>query len=278
MSMEIRYAQAPADIKRYDTADLRAAFLVQNVFPENEARLVYSHVDRLILGGCRPTTQAVVISDGRDIGTEYLLSHREMGVINVGGPGTIEVDGAVFRLDSRDALYVGRGSKTLTMRAEDPARPPRFYINSTAAREVFPTRTIRASEAKPMTMGEDRRANRRTLNMYIHPEVSPSNLLMMGVTRPEPGNVWNTMPCHLHERRMEAYLYFDLAEDDRVVHLMGEPSETRHLFVADGEAVIAPSWSIHMGAGTGPYSFIWGMTGENQEYTDVTPVPASALR
>jgi len=278
MTMEIRYAQAPRDVRRYDQAELREAFLVENVFPENDVRLVYSHVDRLIVGGCRPIDRAVTLSDGRDIGTEYLLSHREMGVINVGGPGTITVDGTTFDLDNRDALYIGRGARVIVMSSVDPTRPARFYLNSTAAGVDHPTRRIRAAEAKPLTMGEDRRANRRTLNMYIHPEVAPSCLLMMGVTRPEPGNVWNTMPCHVHERRMEAYLYFDLAEEDRVVHLMGEPGETRHLFVADGEVVISPSWSIHMGAGTGPYSFIWGMTGENQEYTDVAPVPASALR
>ncbi|MFD2261879.1 5-dehydro-4-deoxy-D-glucuronate isomerase [Lacibacterium aquatile] len=278
MAMEVRYGHAPHDVKKYDTQELRDNFLVQNLFPENDSRFVYSHVDRIIIGGAKPTTGKVSFGGGEDIGTEHLLSHREMGVINIGGPGTVTVDGIAHKLDNCDALYIGRGSKLIEMTSADAGKPARFYMNSTPARENFPTRVITKAEAKPITMGAEERANKRTLNMYIHPEVAPSALLLMGITKPAPGSVWNTMPCHLHERRMEAYLYFDLDADNRVFHMMGRPEETRHIVVADGEVVISPSWSIHMGVGTGPYTFIWGMTGENQEYNDVSPLPLSALR
>lgn len=278
MTHDIRYGAGPADIDGYTTESLRAAFLVGDLFPSQEVRLVYTHFDRLMLGGCAPTDGPVAFGDGAAIGTPTLLSHREMGIANLGGPGVVEVDGQRFGLGNRDVLYVGRGAERLTLISVDPAHPARFYINCVPAQTHHPHRLITQAEAKPLDLGDERKANKRTLRMYIHPEVAPSALLLMGITDLAPGSMWNTMPPHLHERRMEAYLYFDMAPEDRVVHLMGRPSATRHLMVADGEAVLSPAWSIHMGAGTGPYAFVWGMTGENQNYTDVAPVPVATLR
>lgn len=278
MMDDVRYGAAPADIDGYTTDDLRAAFLVENLFPTDGVRLVYTHIDRLILGGSTPVGCSVTLGDGADIGTPHLLSHREMGIANLGGAGRIEVDGQRFDLANRDMLYVGRGAERLTLTSVDAAAPARFYINCVPSQADHPHRLITRAQAKPLDLGEERRANRRTLRMYIHPEVAPSSLLLMGITDLAPGSLWNTMPPHLHERRMEAYLYFDMAPEDRVVHLMGRPNATRHLMVADGDAVLSPAWSIHMGAGTGPYAFVWGMTGENQHYTDSDPVPVATLR
>jgi 4-deoxy-L-threo-5-hexosulose-uronate ketol-isomerase len=188
------------------------------------------------------------------------------------------VDGQSFALANRDILYVGRGAKEVSLASDDAKQPAWFYMNSVPAGADIPHRLIRQSEAKPLELGEERRANKRTLRMYIHPEVAPSCLLLMGITDLAPGSIWNTMPPHLHERRMEAYLYFDMAAEDRVIHLMGRPDNTRHLIVANGDCVISPAWSIHMGSSTGPYAFIWGMTGENQAYGDVSPVPVETLR
>jgi 4-deoxy-L-threo-5-hexosulose-uronate ketol-isomerase len=190
----------------------------------------------------------------------------------------VTVDGQRFGLDNRDVLYIGRGAREIALASASAEAPARFYMNPVPAGADLAHRLIRKSEAKPLELGEPRRANRRRLAMYIHPEVAPSCLLLMGITDLAPGSVWNTMPPHVHERRMEAYCYFDLAPEDRVVHLMGRPDATRHLVVQDGDAVLSPAWSIHMGAGTGPYAFVWGMTGENQEYNDVTPVTPGELR
>lgn len=275
--METLHCGAPQDIARYNTAELRAHFLLSNLFPSDQVRMVYCYEDRMIVGGCSPAATPLQIGDGSDIGTPYLLSAREMGVANIGGPGKITVDGEVFALANREVLYIGRGAQAIEFSSDDPARPARFYLNSVQAGVSHPHRLIRRAEAKPLHLGETRRSNVRNLAMYIHPEVAPSCLLMMGITEVEPGSAWNTMPPHLHERRMEAYLYFDIAAEDRVIHLMGRPEETRHLVVADQEVVISPSWSIHMGAGSGPYAFIWGMTGENQQYTDVSPLSMADL-
>lgn len=278
MSDDIRFGAAPEDVRGYDTEALRRAFLIEDLFPADRIRFVYTHVDRMLIGGAAPGAAPVAFGEGTIVGTEHLLSFREMGIANLGGGGRVAVDGQDFALANRDVLYVGRGAQRLTLTSDDPARPARFYLNSVPALAAHPHRLIARAEAKPLVLGEEARANKRTLRMYIHPEVAPSALLLMGITDLAPGSVWNTMPCHLHERRMEAYLYFDLAPHDRVFHLMGRPEATRHLVVADGQAVISPAWSIHMGAGTGPYAFVWGMTGENQEYNDVDPVALADLR
>jgi 4-deoxy-L-threo-5-hexosulose-uronate ketol-isomerase len=278
MTMRVLYGAAPEDIAGYDTERLRDAFLVGDLFAPDEVRFTYTHVDRLILGGAVPVRDVLAFGDGAEIGTRNLLSAREMGVANLGGAGTVTVDGARFALANRDVLYIGRGAREITTASADPGTPARFYMNSVPAGADIPHRLITRAEAKPLDLGEARRANKRRLAMYIHPEVAPSCLLLMGITDLAEGSIWNTMPPHVHERRMEAYCYFDLAPEDRVVHLMGKPQATRHLIVADGDAVLSPAWSIHMGAGTGPYAFVWGMTGENKEYGDVTPVAVEELR
>lgn len=278
MTMKVLYGANPEDIKSYDTARLRREFLISDLFAEDAVNFTYTHVDRLILGGAMPKTKSVSFGSGAEIGTPYLLSAREMGIANLGGSGTITVDGKSFVLENRDVLYVGRGAKEIVVSSESADRPARFYMNSVPAGADLPHRLIRKAEAKAIELGDIKRSNRRRLVMYIHPEVMPSCLLLMGITDLAEGSAWNTMPPHVHERRMEAYCYFDMAPEDRIVHVMGEPDETRHLIVADCDAVLSPAWSIHMGAGTGPYAFVWGMTGENQEYNDVTPVALAELK
>jgi 4-deoxy-L-threo-5-hexosulose-uronate ketol-isomerase len=278
MTMNVLYGASPVDIGKFGTAELRANFLVENLFTEGAISFTYTHVDRMILGGAVPTEGGLHFGSGDDIGTPLFFSAREMGLANLGGAGGVTVDGQVFDLENRDILYIGRGAKEVTLESIDPAKPARFYMNSVPAGADVPHRLIKRAEGKPLDLGEDRRANKRRLVMYIHPEVAPSCLLLMGITDLAPGSIWNTMPPHMHERRMEAYLYFDLDPADRVIHLMGRPDETRHLIVGNGEAVLSPAWSIHMGSGTGPYAFVWGMTGENQEYNDVQPVAVADLK
>jgi len=262
----------------FDTERLRAEFLVEDLLQPGRLAFVYTHIDRMILGGGVPTDEPLSFGDGADMGTPLFFTAREMGIANLGGPGAVSVDGKRFPLANRDVLYIGRGAEQVVLESDDISRPARFYMNSVPAGADHPHRLVTRAESKGLELGEARRANKRTLRMYIHPEVAPSALLLMGITDLAPGSVWNTMPPHLHERRMEAYCYFDMAEDDRVVHLMGRPENTRHLIVADGQAVLSPAWSIHMGSGTGPYAFVWGMTGENQAYNDVAPVPVASLR
>ena len=278
MAMRHIYGAAPRDMAGFDTDRLRQEFLVEGLFSPGAIAFVYTHIDRMVLGGAVPTTATLSFGDGADVGTEHFFTAREMGIANLGAPGRVSVDGKSYALSNRDILYVGRGARTVELSSEDSDRPARFYMNSVPAGADIATRLITKAQAKPLDLGEDRRSNRRRLAMYIHPEVAPSCLLLMGITDLAPGSIWNTMPPHLHERRMEAYLYFDLDPEERVIHLMGRPEATRHLVVADGNAVLSPAWSIHMGAGTGPYAFVWGMTGENQAYTDVDPVPVARLK
>lgn len=278
MTMKVLYGAGPEDIKSYDTERLRSAFLISELFTTDTINFTYTHVDRLIIGGAMPVAESLSFGSGVDIGTPYLLSAREMGIANLGGTGTVDVDGKLFTLNNRDVLYVGRGAKHISVASLTADAPARFYMNSVPAGADLPHRLITRAESKPLDLGATRRSNKRRLAMYIHPEVAPSCLLLMGITDLADGSIWNTMPPHLHERRMEAYCYFDMAVEDRVVHLMGRPEETRHLMVANGEAVLSPAWSIHMGAGTGPYAFVWGMTGENQEYNDVAPVALADLK
>lgn len=278
MTMDVRYGGNPADVMTATTDRLRADYMVEGAFTPGGLRLTYTHIDRMIVGGACPTDQALVIDDGAELGTALFFSDREGGIANLGGAGSITVDGVRHEMGNRDVLYVGCGAARVQMESDDPAHPAWFYLNSVPAGASHPTRLIRRDQAKRITLGDAAKSNQRSLAMYIHPEVAPSCLLLMGITDPAPGSIWNTMPPHLHERRMEAYCYFDLSPEDRVMHFMGRPDQTRHLVVADGDIVLSPAWSIHMGAGTGPYAFVWGMTGENQAYTDVSPVPISALR
>ncbi len=276
--MRALYGASPADISGMDTDRLRAEFLVEGLFRPGAIEFVYTHVDRMIVGGACPTAAALSFGDGADVGTEHFFTAREMGIANLGGAGSVTIDGTRQAVANRDVVYVGRGAKSVTLESDDAAKPARFYMNSVPAGADIPHRLVTRAESKPVEIGEDRRANKRTLRMYIHPEVGPSCLLLMGITDLAPGSIWNTMPPHLHERRMEAYCYFDLADEDRVIHLMGRPDNTRHLIVANGDCVLSPAWSIHMGSGTGPYGFVWGMTGENQAYNDVDPVAVKDLR
>jgi 4-deoxy-L-threo-5-hexosulose-uronate ketol-isomerase len=278
MTMKVLYGASPKDIEAYNTEELREAFLMSDLFIGDEIRFTYTHVDRLILGGAMPLGKELTFGRGEEIGTPYLLSAREMGIANLGGSGTVVVDGTAFTLANRDVLYIGRGAKEITVSSQSRDNPARFYMNSVPAGADIPHRLIARADAKALDLGDHRRSNKRRLRMYIHPEVAPSCLLLMGITDLAEGSVWNTMPPHLHERRMEAYCYFDMAPEDRVIHLMGRPENTRHLIVADCNAVLSPAWSIHMGAGTGPYAFVWGMTGENQEYNDVSPVAVADLK
>jgi 4-deoxy-L-threo-5-hexosulose-uronate ketol-isomerase len=227
MTMKILYGAGPEDIKGYDTERLRAEFLVEGLFQPDEVRLVYTHVDRLILGGAMPSTKTLAFGGGDEIGTPFLLSAREMGIANLGGAGTITVDGQSFTLENRDVLYIGRGAQAISASSASSDTPARFYMNSVPAGADIPHRLITQAESKPLDLGEARRSNKRRLRMYIHPQVAPSCLLLMGITDLAEGSIWNTMPPHLHERRMEAYCYFDLSPEDRVIHLMGRPEETR---------------------------------------------------
>lgn len=276
--MRVLYGASPVDIAAMDTERLRAEFLIEDLFSPGELVFVYTHVDRMILGGAVPLGEPLVFGDGKDVGTDLFFTAREMGIANLGGAGSVTIDGTRHAVANRDIVYVGRGARSIALESDDAASPARFYMNSVPAGADIPHRLITRAQGKALDLGDAARANRRRLVMYIHPEVAPSCLLLMGITDLAPGSVWNTMPPHLHERRMEAYCYFDLAEEDRVIHLMGRPDNTRHLIVADGNALISPAWSIHMGSGTGPYAFVWGMTGENQAYTDVDPVAVKDLR
>jgi len=276
--MEIRHAVHPDHAIGFDASELRKHFLIEDMFVPGSPKLVYSHIDRLIVGGVLPVAPTTLSVDEAVIGAPTLLSRREMGIINVGGRGTIDAGGETYDMAPRDGLYVGMGTGDLTFASADAANPAKFYINCAPAHLSLPTAKASFDEAESLTLGEDLHCNRRTIRKYFHPDGVKSCQLVMGLTTLAPGNVWNTMPVHTHERRMEAYFYLDMPEDQIVFHFMGRPDETRHLVVRSEQAVLSPSWSIHSGAGTGAYSFIWGMCGENQTFTDMDGVPMSELR
>lgn len=278
--MEVRTAASPRDVKHYDTKRLREEFLIQNVFVPDEIKLVYSHIDRIITGSATPVKQELKLEAGSELRAQYFLERREMGVINIGGPGKISVDGKIYSVQPKDGMYIGMGKKDIVFSSDDAEKPAKFYINSAPAHAVYPTVLIkREGEAEEdvvivkaenkVELGTLEDSNHRTICKYILPGQVESCQLEMGMTSLEPGSVWNTMPCHTHDRRMEVYLYFELPEDAFVMHYMGEPQETRHLVVRNEEAVISPSWSIHSGAGSRNYTFIWGMVGENQDFDDM---------
>ena len=276
--MEIRTATNPRDFKSYDSQRIAEEFLIDGLFQPDICRLVYSHIDRIIVGGIMPVAGPVALAAADALRADYFLERRELGVINIGGPGRIVVDGTEYVLAPREALYAGRGSREVSFASLDPAAPAKFYLNSAPAHRVYPTEKIGAGRARKVVLGSAAEANRRTINQYLHPDVLPTCQLVMGLTALETGSVWNTMPCHTHDRRMEVYLYLDIPENAVVFHFMGEPGETRHIVVRNEQAVISPSWSIHSGVGTASYSFIWGMVGENQTFTDMDNVPMASLR
>lgn len=267
--MELRTASSPRDVKTYDTARLREEFLIQDLFRPDEIKMVYSHIDRIITGAAMPVNKALTLAAGEELRAEYFLQRREMGIINIGGEGKVTVDGTVYTLRHRDGIYVGRGCKDVVMESVDSAKPAKFYFNSTPAHKAYPTVYIRPEDCVNVELGSLEQSNHRNICKYILPGQVESCQLVMGMTTLRPGSVWNTMPCHTHDRRMEVYLYFNLPEDAFVMHYMGEPTETRHIVVRNEEAVISPSWSIHSGSGTQAYTFIWGMAGENQDFDDM---------
>ncbi|MBS5316047.1 MAG: 5-dehydro-4-deoxy-D-glucuronate isomerase [Clostridiales bacterium] len=286
--MEVRTAASPKDVKHYTTDRLREEFLIQDLFIPGEIKLVYSHIDRIITGAAVPV-EPLTLTAGAELRANYFLERREMGIINVGGKGTVTVDGKVYTLDYKDGMYIGKGAEDIVFASIDGAEPAKFYLNSAPAHTSYPTVAIKmegeASEDIVIIKDENKvelgcleESNHRVINKYILPGQVESCQLVMGMTALKPGSVWNTMPCHTHDRRMEVYLYFEMPEDAFVMHYMGEPQETRHLVVRNEEAVISPSWSIHAGSGSRAYTFIWGMVGENQEFTDMDAVENKELR
>ena len=275
--MELRTAASPRDVKTYDTARLREEFLIQDLFRPDDIKLVYSHIDRIITGSATPVTKALVLTAGDELRADYFLQRREMGVINIGGEGTVTVDGTVYTLRYKDGLYIGRGSRDISFASADPDHPAKFYLNSCPAHKEYPTVYIRPEDCVQVELGSLEQSNHRTICKYILPGQVESCQLVMGMTQLQPGSVWNTMPCHTHDRRMEVYLYFDMPKDAFVMHYMGEPQETRHIVMRNEQAVISPSWSIHAGSGSQAYTFIWGMCGENQDFDDMDGVATTDI-
>ena len=276
--MRNRYANNPKDSKRYDTEELRENYLVEDIFKDDQIELVYSHVDRIIFGGIKPVYKELKLEAGKEMGVDYFLERRELGIINIGGKAIVTIDGTEYELKEKDGLYVGKGNKEVSFKSVNPEEPAKLYVNSVPAHKEYETVKIDIEKANPVRLGDNKTLNKRTIYQYVHPNVCESCQLLMGLTMLEPGNAWNTMPCHTHERRMEVYFYFDMDEDTRVFHLMGEPTETRHLVVKNEECVISPSWSIHSGVGTSNYTFIWGMCGENKTFDDMDNIPMDILR
>ncbi len=276
--MEVRDAANAKDVRYWTTDRLREEFHIANLFTKDNIRMVYSHIDRIMVIGMMPIKMELRLEAGKELAADYFLQRRELGCINIGGPGVIIVDGETYEMNPRDGIYVGMGHKDLRFRCVDEANPPKFYITSCPAHTSYPTVKIDITKARKVPCGSVEDCNKRVINQYIHPEVMKSCQLAMGLTELEVGSNWNTMPCHTHDRRMEVYLYLDMGPNDAVFHMMGEPKETRHIIMHNEEADISPSWSIHSGVGTKNYSFIWAMCGENQEFTDMDHIETKELR
>ncbi len=273
-----RFATNPQDFKSYDTERIRKDFLLDNLFEKDSINLVYSHYDRYIVGGAMPVEKKLDLETIDPLKADYFLERREMGVINIGGKGTIDVDGKSNQLDYKEALYIGRGSKKVVYSSDDKNKPANFYINSAPAHKEYPTKKVTLKDAEVVELGALETSNARKINKMIVNSVVKSCQLQMGMTELQMGCVWNTMPPHTHARRMEAYLYFEVPDDQVVCHFMGEPAETRHLWLKNKQAILSPPWSIHTGAGTANYIFIWGMAGENLDYTDMDKCEPGELR
>jgi 4-deoxy-L-threo-5-hexosulose-uronate ketol-isomerase len=280
--MDIRYSANQKDFKRYTTEETRNEFLIENLYVANEVVAVYSHVDRMVTLGCMPTTETVSFVKGIDIwknfGTSYFLERREVGIFNIGGAGKIIADGEEFKMGYKDCLYITKGTKEVTFSSEDGSNPAKFYMVSAPAHKSCKTTFIPIEKAAKKPLGAMETSNKRVINQFIHPDVLETCQLSMGMTVLDPGSVWNTMPSHTHERRMEIYMYFDIPENNVVFHMMGEGNETRHIVMQNEQAVISPSWSIHSGAGTSNYTFVWAMGGENQAFDDMDTIPTTELR
>ncbi len=280
--MDIRYSANQKDFRRYTTEETRQEFLIENLYVANEVVSVYSHVDRMVTLGCMPTSEKVSIDKGLDVwknfGTQYFLERREIGIFNIGGEGTITADGVKYKLGYKDCLYITKGTKEVYFESTDSEKPAKFYMVSAPAHCAYETKLITIQEAAKKPLGAMETSNKRVINQFIHPDVLKTCQLSMGMTVLEPGSVWNTMPSHTHERRMEIYTYFEIPENNVVFHMMGEGNETRHIVMQNEQAVISPSWSIHSGAGTSNYTFIWAMGGENQAFDDMDVIKTTDLR
>ncbi|WP_273122372.1 5-dehydro-4-deoxy-D-glucuronate isomerase [Bacillus weihaiensis] len=276
--MEIRHATNPTDFKTYTTERLRHDFLIESLFVQGELNMTYSHYDRVVTGGAIPTSQSLKLEDQDSLKTNYFLERREVGIINIGAEGNVVVDGKSYTLNKRDCLYVGLGNEEVVFESANAEDPAKFYLVSTPAHKQYPTKKAPIEDAEPTHLGADSESNKRTIYKYIHADGIQSCQLMMGMTLLEPNNMWNTMPAHLHDRRMEVYLYFDMDENSRVFHFMGQPNETRHILVKNEQAVLSPPWSIHSGVGTSNYTFIWAMAGENYTFTDMDAVSMDELK
>jgi len=280
--MDIRYSASPRDVKRYTTQELRDEFLIRNLYQPDTVQATYSHVDRMVVMGIMPVKETVPIDKGIDVwanfGTGYFFERREAGVFNLGGKGSIEVDGTKYELDYEDCLYIAKESKQVSFASADPSAPARFFLASTPAHKACKTTLLTMQNANHRPCGDKTLANERVINQFIHPDVLETCQLSMGLTQLSPGSVWNTMPSHTHERRMEVYTYFEIPDGQVVFHMMGQPDETRHLVMQNFDAVISPSWSIHSGCGTANYTFIWAMGGENQAFDDMDTISSPDLR
>ena len=280
--MDIRYSCGPNDVKRYTTDELRREFLITGLYNPDKVKAVYSHVDRMVTLGIMPVSRKLAINDGIDVwanfGTHYFLERREAGIFNLGGAGTIEADGKTYELGYKDCLYITKGTEKVFFASNDANAPAKFYLVSAPAHTSYETRLIKIADAAKKPLGDPATSNKRVINQFIHPAVLKTCQLSMGLTELESGSVWNTMPAHTHERRMEIYTYFEIPEGNIVFHFMGQRQETRHIVMKNFDAVISPSWSIHAGAGTSNYSFIWAMGGENQEFDDMDTIPPSEMK
>ncbi|TBN05293.1 5-dehydro-4-deoxy-D-glucuronate isomerase [Hyunsoonleella flava] len=277
-NFEVRYAASPREVKRMDTKELRDEFLIQNIFKQDEISYIYSHYDRFITAGVSPVNQKVSLETIDPLKAEYFLERRELGIINIGGSGSVSVDGTQYDLDNKEGLYIGRGNKEVIFSSDSASNPAKFYLNSTPAHKAYPNKKIGTEDLEVIELGAPETANARTLRKYIVNSVVDVCQLQMGMTTIKTGSSWNTMPAHVHDRRMEVYFYFEVPEDQAVCHFMGQTDETRHIWMGNDEAVISPPWSIHSGSGTSSYSFIWGMAGENLDYGDMDVCPTNELK
>ncbi len=277
--MDVRYLADEVRYQTMTTEELRSSFLVDDLFKKNKMVLLYTNLDRAIIGSAVPVDKALSLkASKKEMAADYFAERREIGIINIGGKGTVTVDGKAYVMENRDGLYIGRGSKSVKFASSDKKKPAKFYIQSYPAHTEYPTTLIKHSEANAVHLGSQEEANKRTIYQYIHINGVQSCQLVLGFTQLEPGSIWNTMSAHTHQRRTEIYMYFDLGKDDLVFHFMGKPDATRHLVMRNGQAALSPSWSLHAGAGTKNYAFIWGMGGENQEFTDMDGISMEKLR
>ncbi len=277
-SFESRFAISPTEVKAMDTAQLRQHFLINTLFVADQCPWVLSFFDRYLTGGAMPVNGSIILETPENLKVAYFLERRELGIINIGGTGRVIADGETFELARKEALYIGQGTRQVEFLSDDASNPAKFYLNSAPAHRSYPSRKVSREQAEVVELGSMETANHRIINKLLVNSVLPTCQLQMGMTELKAGSVWNTMPAHTHDRRMEVYLYFDIPQGQSVCHFMGEPQETRHIWMQNEQAVISPNWSIHSGAGTSNYTFIWGMAGENLDYSDMDVCPITELR